>query len=116
MKETLELLNRMQADGVIDSYAIGGAVAATYYLEPFTTIDLDIFVALSAPAGSSLISLSPIYDYLSARGGRVEHEYMVIGGWPVQFLPASDPLELEALTEARTVDVEGTPTRVLQAE
>ena len=46
----------------------------------------------------------------------IENEYIVIGGWPVQFLPASDALELEALQRARTVDVEGTPTRVLQAE
>jgi hypothetical protein len=116
MKETLELLNRMQADGVIENYAIGGAVAATYYLEPSATVDLDIFVAFSPSAGGSLISLTPIYEYLTARGGRAQNEYIVIGDWPVQFLPASDSLENEALGEARTVDVEGTPTRVLQAE
>ena len=32
MKETLKLINRMVKAGVIEAYAIGGAVAAIYYL------------------------------------------------------------------------------------
>ena len=44
MKATLEVINRMQADGVIGQYAIGGAVGATFYLEPVATLDIDIFV------------------------------------------------------------------------
>lgn len=43
MKETLQVLNQMVADGVIDGYVIGGAIAATYYLEPIDTDDLDVF-------------------------------------------------------------------------
>jgi hypothetical protein len=34
LKVTLELINQMQADGVIETYAIGGAVGATFYLAP----------------------------------------------------------------------------------
>ena len=68
MKHTLELINQMQADGVIAHYAIGGAVAATFYLEPAATVDVDVFVLLSNPAGA-LVSLSPIYEYLKLRGG-----------------------------------------------
>jgi hypothetical protein len=116
MKETLELLNQMQADGVIESYAIGGAIGATFYLEPSATFDLDIFVSLAPSSGSTLISLAPIYAYLTARGGRVENEYIVLGKWPVQFLPAANQLELEALKEAATIDYEGTPTRVMRPE
>src|SRR4051812_6401852 len=52
MKETLEVINRMQADGVIDQYAIGGAVGATFYLEPIATVDLDIFVDFPVSHGS----------------------------------------------------------------
>jgi len=44
MKATLEVINRMQVEGVIGEYAIGGAVGATFYLEPFATLDIDIFV------------------------------------------------------------------------
>ena len=34
IKEVITTINQMQADGVIDRYAIGGAVGATFYLEP----------------------------------------------------------------------------------
>jgi len=87
MRDTLGMINRMQTDGVIDEYAIGGAVGATFYLEPSATEDVDIFVMLPTAPGSSLLSLSPIYDYLRARGCVAQGERIVIGDWPVQFLP-----------------------------
>jgi hypothetical protein len=116
MKATLEAINQMQADGVIGKYAIGGAVGATFYLQPAATLDVDIFVTLPAASGSSLLSLTPIYDYLKARGGRVEDEYIVIGDWPVQFLPLSDPLEQEAVAQGVSATVEGVVTHVMTAE
>ena len=63
MNGTLEIINRMQADGVIGKYAIGGAVGATFYLEPVATADVDIFVMLPTASGSALLSLSPIYEF-----------------------------------------------------
>ncbi len=116
MKATLEAINQMQTDGVIGRYAIGGAVGATFYLEPAATLDVDIFVALPTAAGASLLTLAPIYDYLKTRGATVEDEHIVIGGWPVQFLPASDELELEALAEAVPTAVEDVGTWVMTAE
>ena len=116
MQATLEMINRMQVDGVIGKYAIGGAVGATFYLEPSATADVDVFVMLRAAPGSSLLSLAPIYEYLTARGCLVEGERIVVGDWPVQFLPASNALEQEALAEAVEADVEGVPTCVLMAE
>lgn len=116
MRATLEAINRMQADGVIAKYAIGGAVGATFYLEPAATVDLDIFAALPAAAGGLLLSLTPIYEYLMSRGGKVVDEYIEIGGWPVQFLPPSNDLETEAVTEAVSTKVEGVTTWVMTAE
>lgn len=46
MRETLRIINQTKADGVIGKYAIGGAVGASFYLEPFTTKDLYVFVNL----------------------------------------------------------------------
>ncbi len=114
--EVIALINQMQADGVIERYAIGGAVGATFHLEPISTLDVDIFVAFRHQPGSVLISPQPIFDYLAARGGRIEGEYIVIAGWPVQFLPPTGPLVEEALAEAVTVPVGEIPARVFTAE
>lgn len=116
MKETLEVINQMKADGVISNYAIGGAVGATFYLEPAATLDLDIFVVLSAGPGEGLVSLAPIYAYLRPRGGEAKGEHVVICGWPVQFLLPSDKLEQEAVSEAISTELDGIKTRVMSAE
>jgi hypothetical protein len=34
-----------QKDGVLARYAIGGAVGATFYIEPAATEDIDVFVS-----------------------------------------------------------------------
>ena len=34
LKTVLLEINAMEADGIVDRYAIGGAVGATFYLEP----------------------------------------------------------------------------------
>jgi hypothetical protein len=107
---------RCRPDGVIGQYAIGGAVGATLYLEPAATLDVDIFVTLPAVEGGSLLTRSPIYDYLRGHGGTVEHEHIVVGGWPVRFLPPANELEREAIAEAVEATVQGVSTRVMTAE
>jgi len=100
IRDVIAIINQMQADGVIADYAIGGAIGAIFYLEPFGTLDVDVFVALDAAPGSLIVTLQPIYDYLTARGCVLEREYIVVSGTPVQFLPPGSPLVEEALREA----------------
>jgi len=116
MKETIRLINGLRTSGTIGQYAIGGAVGATFYLEPLATEDLDVFVVLPPFAGSSLVTLTPIYESLRQSGCPIEGEHIVVAGWPVQFLPASSPLEEEALERALAVELDGIPTRVMSAE
>ena len=116
IKDTIATINQMQADGVIERYAIGGAVGATFYLEPVATLDVDIFIDFHPEAGNLLATPQPLFDYLKARGGRMDGEYIVIAGWPVQFLPPASPLIEEALAQAVEKDVAGTPARVFTAE
>jgi len=116
IKDTIAAINQMQADGVVERYAIGGAVGATFYLEPVATLDLDVFINFPPKAGSALVSPQPIFDYLKTRGGRIEGEYIVIAGWPVQFLPTASPLIEEALAQSVEKDVAGIPARVFTAE
>ena len=46
----------------------------------------------------------------------MDGEYIVIAGWPVQFLPAACPLVEEALAQTVEKDVAGTPAHVFTAE
>ena len=115
MEKTLQVLNDLALDGVLTRYAIGGAMGATFYVEPVLTFDLDIFVILPQ-AVSGLLTVEPLYAALRARGYTEAGECVNIEGVPVQFLPAHNDLLVEALTEAREVLYEQTPTRVLRAE
>lgn len=115
MKETLKAINQMAKDGVIEEYAIGGAVAAIYYLEPFDTADLDVFVQLGI-TGSDLMILAPIYEYLIERGYEAKAEYIYIEGFPVQFLPVFSPLTEEAVRKAQTIKYARITTRIMRAE
>jgi hypothetical protein len=115
MKETLQVINKMQADGVIDKYAIGGAIGATFYLEPTSTFDIDIFISFSDKPG--IVSPAPIYDYLVRdRGYKAENEHILIEGWQVQFLPADDALNNEALLGSRETFFNGVKTWVMSPE
>jgi hypothetical protein len=116
IRNTIAAIHQMQADGIIESYAIGGAVGATFYLEPVATLDVDVFITFRPEAGRLLASPQPIFDYLKTRGCKMEGEYIVIAGWPVQFLPPTSPLVEEALTQAVEKDVTGLPARVFSAE
>jgi|SRR3989442_1633041 len=116
IKELIALINQMQSDGIIERYAIGGAVGATFYLEPIATLDVDIFVTFKPETGKAIVSLQPVFDYLKARGCAMRGEYIVIAGWPVQFLPPTSRLVEEALRDAVTMDVEGTLACVFTAE
>ncbi|MDD5199604.1 MAG: hypothetical protein PHC88_07345 [Terrimicrobiaceae bacterium] len=115
MEATLRVLNELEREGVITRYAIGGAVGAIFYMEPFLTYDLDVFVVLPV-TGGGLLTLGPVYEALRQRGYAEEGECVNIEGVPVQFLPAYNPLVEEALTEAVDMSYEVTPARVLRAE
>ena len=115
MEATLKVLNELEREGVISRYAIGGAVGAIFYMEPFLTYDLDVFVLLPQTAGG-LLTLSPIYEEMNRRGYVEEAECVLIEGMPVQFLPAYNPLLEEALAEARETRYADTVTRVLRPE
>lgn len=115
LEKTLAVINQMRADRVIDSYAIGGAIAAFFYIEPGATFDVDIFVVMET-GGSGLITLNPIYSYLRNLGYVEEHETILIEGWAVQFLPPINALYEEALAAPREIQFKETTTWILKAE
>ena len=44
MQDTLKILLQLRAEGTIGRFAIGGAIAASFYVEAVATEDLDVFV------------------------------------------------------------------------
>ena len=118
MEKVIQVLNRMQADGVIRNFAIGGGIATIYYLEPYQTDDVDVFFLPVFFGEGGLVSLAPIYSYLEKLGYySVEEGIGVqIEDWPVQFVPVSESVQEEAVLKARKVTHGNTPTLVFTAE
>jgi hypothetical protein len=115
MERTLQHLNALEASDLVSRYALGGALAAMFYAEAVVTEDLDAFVLLASPA-AGLITLTPIYDFLKARGAVERREHLLIEGVLVQVIPAYDDLTEEAVREAVDQIVGKTSTRVMRVE
>jgi hypothetical protein len=115
MEKTIAVLNDLKRNGLVEDYAIAGAMAAAFYMEPTLTYDLDVFIALPPTVGP-LMTLSPIYEFLRSRGCVEEHEHVLVEGVPVQFLPVHNPLAEESMREARVLTYGKTSTRVVRAE
>src|SRR4051812_32864216 len=98
-ENALRRINEMKAERIIDDYAIAGAMALLFWIEPIPTFDLDVLVILPQAAGT-LVSLDPIYRWASDRGYVTEHEHIFIEGVPTQFLPSFGALADEAIRTA----------------
>jgi hypothetical protein len=100
MKQTLDAINRMEADGIIGRYAIAGAVATYCCMDTAVNGDLDILIPAGAPESGP-------------QSGLIE-------GRAVRFLLVADALDAEALAEADEVPIESDQglikTRVLRPE
>lgn len=114
MDDVAKLLNDMVHAGVINEYAVFGAVAQMRYTEAVATLDADILVGVPDP--DALDVLSPIYAFCRARGYEPEGEAIRVGEWPVQFIPAFSPLTEAAIKEAETEELEGVPLHVVRAD
>jgi len=113
LADVLRAANELVAAGLIEDWALGGALAAIYYVEPFTTYDADIFFI---PKDKGLTAGIPaIYAHLQSQGWQIDREHLLIRGFPVQFLAATG-LTQEAVQEAEHIDFEGVPARVFRAE
>ena len=116
MEKVIEILNRMQADGVIQNFAIGGGIATIRYLEAYLTDDIDVFISPVIVGANGLVSFGRIYEYLQELGYLPEREYIKIEDWLVQFVPASESVQEEAVTQADRVAFAGVYTLIFSAE
>ena len=77
MDKVAVLLNEMVEQGIIEDYAVFGAVAQMRYTEAVVTLDADILVAVTEP--DKLDVLSPIYAFCRERGYLPEGEAVRVG-------------------------------------
>ena len=113
LADVLRAANELVSAGLIKDYALGGALAAIHYVEPFTTYDADIFFT---PATEDLTGGIPqIYEALCAKGWKVEGDHLLLHNFPVQFLAAHGLTE-EAVKEALPLNYRGVATKLFRAE
>src|SRR6185295_16799195 len=98
-ENTLRAVNAMKQAGVITDYAVAGAMALMFWIEPVPTFDLDVIVLLPQSTGP-IVSLQPIYEWAAKQGYAADLEHIVIEGVPVQFLPSYNELSDEAIQTA----------------
>jgi hypothetical protein len=118
IRKAIAVVARLKEQGVLSDYAIGGAVAALNYIEPFLTADLDILVSTDdlERKTSGLVLLAPIEKALAKIGyGERSDVGILVEGWPIQFLPVASALDQEALTRAIEIDVAGPGEAPLKA-
>jgi hypothetical protein len=113
--DTLAAINAMKTEGVIDEYAVAGAMAQMFWAEPIATLDLDVLVFLPPTAGA-LVSLEPIYAWAARHGYATAAEHIVVESVPTRFLPSPKALSDEAIRSAATLDYGGVPVRVVRPE
>jgi hypothetical protein len=111
-EKVIKRLNRLKKTGVIKDYAIGGAHAVAYYLEPVKTLDLDIFVFAESDQDFYIFRA-----YIKKAGFRVRGTHVIIDDMPVHFLPGSlHPFINEAVRKGKRIRVKNIPTKILTAE
>ncbi|NWF91315.1 MAG: hypothetical protein HXY46_00220 [Syntrophaceae bacterium] len=111
-EKVIRRLNRLKERGVIEDYAIGGAHAAAYYLEPVKALDLAIFVFVGSEQDFYIFR-----SYLKKAGFKIRGTHVIIDDIPVHFLPGSlHPFINEAVRKAKRIRVRNIRTKVLSVE
>jgi hypothetical protein len=99
--KAIKVVNQLRDEGIISKYAIGGAVGAVFYIEPTQTQDIDVFIHLETKLGSLIVTTEPIIKRLKEMGYTLwKDDKIIVQNWPIQFLPASKPIEAEAIENA----------------
>lgn len=110
--DAIRTLNGLKRRGIIRDYVIIGAVAATAYMEPVLTEDLDIVVL----ADSDEDYVRDFRRVAEVADG-MEGMHLILGGIPVQMFPSTTkPLYEATLPQARSTRIGGLRTKLAKPE
>lgn len=105
-------LNALVKLEIIQDYAIGGGYAVMYHGIPYSTLDLDVLVALSSDE-----DFHNLYNYYRQKGNKIKDVYIYIADMAIQFLPNYiSPLFNDAIKEAQRIEVNRVPSKVVTVE
>lgn len=110
--DSIRVLNNLKRRRVIRDYVLIGGVAATAYMEPVFTEDLDVIVMVDTDE-EYLQLFQAVSGYSDGREGM----HHIIGGVPVQIFPTTvKSLYLDTLHNARRVRVGNLRVKVASPE
>ena len=110
--DAIRILNRLKRRKIIRDYGLIGAVAATAYMEPMFTEDLDIIVLVDTDE-----EYLKTFRHVAELAEDHEGMHHVLGGVPVQMFPTTTkPLHLDTLEGARLARIGGLRTKVASPE
>lgn len=115
MEKVIQVINELVSNGVIDKYAIGGAMGVIFYTETLNTKDIDVFITPQFTT-SGIVHLGSIYDYLQKAGYKMEGQYFIIDGIPVDLIPVYNDLTSEALNNSVEQAVRNNKVKVFKPE
>ena len=110
--DAVAALNDFKRHRVIRDYAIIGAVAATAYMEPVFTEDIDVVILVDSDE-----EYLQAYSIIAGQAEDQEGMHQVLGGVPVQLFPSTVmPLYRDAVEQARKVRINNVRAKVATAE
>lgn len=109
---SIRVLNNLKRRRIIRDYVLIGGVAATAYMEPVFTEDLDVVVMVDTDE-----EYLHLFQAVSSYPDGMDGTHHILGGVPVQIFPSTaKPLYDDALGNARRVRVGNLRVKVASPE
>lgn len=110
--DAVAALNKFKRRRIIRDYAIIGAVAATAYMEPVFTEDIDVVILADSDE-----EYLRAYGAIAAESETMDGMHHILGGVPVQIFPSTVmPLYRDAVEQAKKVRIDSIRAKVATAE
>ena len=110
--DAIRALNRLKRRRVLRDYVVFRAVAATAYMEPILTEDLDIIVLVDSDE-----EYIRTFRRVGESADAMEGMHFVLGGVPVQMFPSTTkPLYRDAFENARSTRMGGLRVKLASPE